>query len=115
MNQFQQAPELDPGKIKKIVITVAITLTALIIIFKSFILLGPTERGIVFYTISGGLDTENVYEPGLNIVAPWNEMIVYDVSEQKLDESMDVLSVDGLSIAVDISVRYNPISELIGL
>ena len=115
MNQFQQAPELDPGKVKKIVITVAITLTALIIIFKSFILLGPTERGIVFYTISGGLDTENVYEPGLNIVAPWNEMIVYDVSEQKLDESMDVLSVDGLSIAVDISVRYKPISSEIGL
>lgn len=115
MNQFQQAPEIDPGKVKKIVITVAITLTALIIIFKSFILLGPTERGIVFYTISGGLDTENVYEPGLNIVAPWNEMIVYDVSEQKLDESMDVLSVDGLSIAVDISVRYKPISSEIGL
>jgi regulator of protease activity HflC (stomatin/prohibitin superfamily) len=115
MNQFQQAPEIDPGKVKKIVITVAIALTALIIIFKSFILLGPTERGIVFYTISGGLDTENVYEPGLNIVAPWNEMIVYDVSEQKLDESMDVLSVDGLSIAVDISVRYKPISSEIGL
>jgi regulator of protease activity HflC (stomatin/prohibitin superfamily) len=115
MNQFQQAPEFDPGKVKKIVIAVALSLIGIIILFKSFILLGPTERGVVFYTISGGLDTENVYQPGLNIVAPWNEMIIFDVSEQKLDESMDVLSVDGLSIAVDISVRYKPISSEIGL
>jgi hypothetical protein len=41
-------------------------------------------------------------------------MIIYDVSQQKLDESMDVLSSNGLSIAVDISVRYNPEPNRIG-
>lgn len=115
MNQFQQAPEFDPLKVRKVIITVVISVFVLIILFKSFIMLGPTERGIVFYTISGDLDTEHVYSPGLKVVAPWNEMLIYDVSEQKLDESMDVLSVDGLSIAVDISVRYRPIDTEIGL
>jgi regulator of protease activity HflC (stomatin/prohibitin superfamily) len=115
MNQFQQAPEFDPLKVRKVIITVVISVFVLIILFKSFIMLGPTERGIVFYTISGDLDTEHVYSPGLKVVAPWNEMLIYDVSEQKLDESMDVLSVDGLSIAVDISVRYRPIDSEIGL
>lgn len=114
MNQFQQAPELDPSKVRKVIITVVISVIVLIVLFKSFILLGPTERGIVFHTISGGLDKDKVYEPGLNIVAPWNEMITYDVSEQKLDESMGVLSVDGLSIAVDVSVRFRPIDSQIG-
>jgi regulator of protease activity HflC (stomatin/prohibitin superfamily) len=114
MNQFQQAPEFDPGKIRKIIITVALSLVGLIILFKSFVMLGPTDRGIVFHTISGGLDVDEIYQPGVNIVAPWNEMIKFDVSEQKLDESMGVLSVDGLSIAVDISVRFKPIDDQIG-
>ena len=108
MNQFQQAPEFDAGKIRKVVIIAAIGLFVIVAAFKSFIILGPTERGVVFYTLSGGIDKETIYEPGLNVVAPWNEMIIFDVSEQKLDESMDVLSSDGLSITVDISVRYRP-------
>lgn len=114
MNQFQQPPEINPAKLKKVLITVLIALAAIVIFFKSVIILGPTERGVVFYTLGGGLDKEHVYQPGLNIVAPWNQMIVFDVSQQKLDESMDVLSSNGLSISVDISVRYNPEQNNIG-
>lgn len=114
MNQFQQPPEINPAKLKKVLITVLISLAAIVIFFKSVIILGPTERGVIFYTLGGGLDKEHVYQPGLNIVAPWNQMIVFDVSQQKLDESMDVLSSNGLSIAVDISVRYNPDENNIG-
>ena len=114
MNQFQQPPEINPAKLKKVLITVLIALAAIVIFFKSVIILGPTERGVVFYTLGGGLDKEHVYQPGLNIVAPWNQMIVFDVSQQKLDESMDVLSSNGLSISVDISVRYNPEENSIG-
>ncbi len=111
MNQFQQAPEFDPGKIRKFVITAAIGLIVIVTLFKSIIILGPTERGVVFYTLSGGIDKDHIYEPGFNVVAPWNEMIIFDVSEQKLDESMDVLSSNGLSISVDISVRYRPAQD----
>jgi len=111
MNQFQQAPEFDPGKIRKFVIAAAIGLVVLVTLFKSVIILGPTERGVVFYTLSGGIDKDNIYEPGFNVVAPWNQMIIFDVSEQKLDESMDVLSSNGLSISVDISVRYRPAQD----
>ena len=114
MNQFQQAPDFDPGKIRKVIIVVGIVMVALIVFFKSFIVLGPTERGIVFYTLGGGLDKDHVYQPGLNLVAPWNDMLRFDVSEQKLDESMDVLSSNGLSIAVDISVRYKPAQNDVG-
>ncbi|MBL4625680.1 MAG: prohibitin family protein [Flavobacteriales bacterium] len=49
------------------------------------------------------------------MVAPWNSMIVYDVSEQKLEEKMDVLSSDGLSIDIDVSVRFHPAPSEIGL
>jgi len=114
MNQFQQPPEINPAKLKKIILIVFFALVVIILFFKSVIILGPTERGVVFYTLGKGLDKEHVFQPGLNIVAPWNTMIIYDVSQQKLDESMDVLSSNGLSIAVDISVRYNPEPNRIG-
>lgn len=114
MNQFQQPPEINPVRLRKILISVLIALAVIILFFKSVIILGPTERGIIFYTLGGGIDKETVYQPGLNLVAPWNQMIVFDVSEQKLDESMDVLSSNGLSIAVDISVRFRPNESEVG-
>ena len=36
-------------------------------------------------------------------------MIVYDVREKKAEETMDVLDKNGLSINVDVSVRFHPI------
>jgi regulator of protease activity HflC (stomatin/prohibitin superfamily) len=114
MNQFQQQPEINPTRLRRILLTVIGVLAFLYIFFKSVIILGPTERGVVFYRFGGGIDKETVYQPGFNLVAPWNDMIIFDVSEQKLDESMDVLSSNGLSISVDISVRYRPESDEVG-
>jgi len=75
---------------------------------STFITLEPGERGVLFKRFSGGLDKENVYAPGFHIVAPWNNMYVYQVREQQLEEAMEVLSTNGLNIKVDVTVRVNP-------
>lgn len=90
---------------------------ALILILSGssmFITLQPGERGVIFKKFSGGLDKENVYMPGFQIVAPWNDMHIYDVREQKSEETMDVLDKNGLSLNIDVSVRFNPIYNKIG-
>ena len=46
--------------------------------------------------------------------APWNELYIYSVNETSSDENMDVLDKSGLSIHVDITVRYNPMPDKIG-
>ena len=46
--------------------------------------------------------------PGFYLKAPWNDLYVYDVTENKVEETMDVLDKNGLSINVDISVRFHP-------
>lgn len=48
------------------------------------------------------------------MVAPWNKMFVYDVREKQLEESMTVLSSNGLNIKLDATVRINPEFEKIG-
>lgn len=73
-----------------------------------------TERAVIFYKFGDGLDKENVKTPGLHAKAPWNEAYVYDVSENKQEEKMDVLDKNGLSIAVDITLRFYPLFNKIG-
>ncbi len=74
-------------------------------IFKT---LSPGEKGIMFRKFTSGLDRQNVYNEGFHVLAPWNEMYVYDVREQKIEENMDILDKNGLSINVDVSVRFQP-------
>ena len=96
-------------KHKSLIITGAILFVVLIIFgSKMFYIVAPGERAIIFRPFSSGLDTVNVFDPGFHMVAPWNDFIVYNVKERKTEETMDVLDENGLSINVDISVRFNP-------
>ena len=69
---------------------------------------------MIFRPFSSGLDKENVYQPGFHVVAPWNNMYVYEVREQQLEEEMTVLSSNGLNIKVDVTVRIHPTYDQIG-
>jgi regulator of protease activity HflC (stomatin/prohibitin superfamily) len=72
------------------------------------------ERAVLFYKFGQGLDKENIEGPGFHTKAPWNEVYVYSVREQSRDENMDVLDKSGLSIHVDVSVRFSPLPDKIG-
>ena len=102
-------------KIKSVFVVIGIAVV-LVIMFSAmvFITLQPGEKGIIFRKFSDGLDKKNIYNAGFHIIAPWNEMFVYDVREQKVDETMDVLDKNGLSIHVDVSVRFYPLYDKIG-
>jgi len=102
-------------KIKPVFIIVGVIVVALIMFSSAvFVTLQPGEKGIIFKKFAGGLDKEHVYGAGFHIIAPWNDMIIYDVREQKVDETMDVLDKKGLPISVDVSVRFYPIYNKIG-
>lgn len=62
----------------------------------------------VRYTPFGGTDLERTYGEGINIHAPWVDVIRYDVRVQERLENMEALSVNGLSIGTDVSVRWRP-------
>lgn len=72
------------------------------------------ERAVIFYPFTTGLDRENVIDQGTHVKAPWNDVYKYKVNEMSADENMDILDRNGLSIHVDITVRYFPVPEKIG-
>jgi regulator of protease activity HflC (stomatin/prohibitin superfamily) len=62
----------------------------------------------VKYSIFGGTDLEKLYGEGLQIHAPWVNLIRYDVRVQEQLEDIDALSSNGLSIGMDASIRWRP-------
>lgn len=113
MNQFEQ-PSFDPSKIRPYIFIGIAVVILIIILSNIFVIVQPTERAVVFKKYTTGLDVDNVKTEGLNIVAPWNEVIIFRIEEQQIEETMDVLSKDGLSINIDVSLRFRPMPEKIG-
>ena len=103
-------------KSQQTLIITAIVIFILLLIFgsKMFFIVRVGERGIVFQQISGDFDKDNIKNLGLNVIAPWNKFYRYNVKEQQREETMDVLSKNGLSINVDVTVRFNPLYNRIG-
>lgn len=97
-----------------IISVVAIVVLLLIFGSQMFYVLKPGERAVVFKKFGMGLDKENIYTPGFHVIAPWNDLIRYDVKEQKSEETMDVLDKGGLSINVDVTIIFNPFYDKIG-
>lgn len=103
------------GRMSTSIILGAIIVVA-ILIFSSatFLTIDSGERGVLFKRFGSGLQTETIYRPGFHVVAPWNRMFVYDVREKQIEETMTVLSSNGLNIALDATVRVNPTYADIG-
>ncbi len=102
-------------KTQVLVVTGAIVLVLLLLFgSKMFYTIRPGERAVIFKKFAGGLDKENIIIPGFHVVAPWNDIIKYDVKEQKSEEQMDVLDKGGLSLKVDVTVIFNPMYNKIG-
>ena len=100
----------------KIIIIIAGTLLAAGIFTSTiFITLEPGEEGVLFRRFGGGIIPEKApYQQGFHVIAPWNNVIVYDVRIQEKEEEMDVLSSNGLNVTVDVSMRYQPMPGKIG-
>ncbi len=102
-------------KVVVIIIAAVVVFITLFTTYKSlFFVIHPGQRAVLFYKFGEGLDKDNTYSPGIHFKAPWNDVYVYDVTENKIEETLDVLDKSGLTIQVDVSARFRPIQHKIG-
>ena len=80
------------------IILIIVAIIAGILSTATFVTIQPRERGVIFRKFTTGLDKEHIFEPGFKIIAPWNDMHIYNVREQQEEESMDILDKNGLNI-----------------
>ncbi len=91
---------------------IAGVLGLMILIYLSselFVSIKSGERGVLYRKFGGGTDFEHIFLQGFHVKAPWNDVFIYNVRESIINEKMDVLVKNGLSISVDISVRFFPV------
>ena len=102
----------------KIKIAIVLAVVLLTIAFLTSKLLAfqihKDHRGIVYNTLTGELDKENVLEPGTITRLPWNKIYTMYVGGNGFDIEFDALDKDANSFNVSLSCRYTPIPEKVG-
>lgn len=106
--------EINPKK-ATLLLTIAF-LGILTVLFSSrlFYTIPQGFEGYIFHTFGNGLDKENVKGQGFHLKLPWDNLIRYDVRIQEDMSTMEVLAENGLTIAMELSYRYNPMAGKAG-
>lgn len=101
---------------KSIVPIIIVVIVAIIFISNSTVNISSGEAGVLFKRFGGGVVTEELpLDEGFHIVAPWNDVFVYEVRQQTIDEKMTVLSSNGLDIKLDATIWFEPDYNRLGL
>ena len=66
------------------------------------------HRGVFYYKFGGGTEFGKIYAEGFTWHLPWNKIFVYKVQLQENKESLTMLSSDGATIGMEVSVLYRP-------
>ena len=88
---------------------------SIFLLLKTAVTIDAGESGVLWKRFDGGVVTnEPALEEGFHIIAPWNNVFIYNVRQQnKFIQDMEVLSSNGLEIKLDVSILYSPkITEL---
>lgn len=102
-------PPTNPRKIVRSIVLGVLGFIALILILNMSVTIGGGQAGVLFRTFGGGIDLNQTFTEGFHVVAPWNDMIIYEVRQQEVKESMAVLSSNGLEISVEVSGWFQPL------
>ena len=90
-------------------------IAGVIIVSKSAVTIGSGEAGVLYRTFAGGVVTDKPpMSEGFHLVAPWNNVYVYEVRQQERFEQMKVLSSNGLEIQIDASAWFQPKYDVLG-
>jgi regulator of protease activity HflC (stomatin/prohibitin superfamily) len=80
-----------------------------------FINIPAGHVGVMWYRFLGGTVVDRTYGEGIQMIFPWDEMYIYDARLQNKARVYDTISSNGLSMEVDIAVRYRINREAAGM
>jgi regulator of protease activity HflC (stomatin/prohibitin superfamily) len=105
----------------------AVHLTGLILLLLVIYLIpsivvtiGPGQAGVKWRRFSfspltsDGTEVRRVYGEGTHLKLPWDRMFLYNIRLQEHSHTYNVLSLDGLPMKVEITVRFRPLMAELG-
>jgi regulator of protease activity HflC (stomatin/prohibitin superfamily) len=104
---------------RKIPFLIIITLILFWVLFffwsRIVITIQSGEAGVLYWRFFGGTETDHVYPEGIRLVAPWDQMFIYNVRVQTVLHELEVLTNRGLPIHLDLAIRFQPEYETVGV
>jgi regulator of protease activity HflC (stomatin/prohibitin superfamily) len=73
------------------------------------------EVGVLYLRFFGGTQIDRVLGEGVQLIAPWDRLTIYTTRVQEEKHEMTVLTKEGLSVRLHLSVRYHPEPEMVGM
>lgn len=92
----------------------SLTLTALIMLllvsffWQNMFVSVPSGHYGVFWNRFSGTDIGQVFNEGLHFIFPWDRVYIYDGRLQNVNDSVRILTEDGLAVNVEFSYRFSP-------
>jgi regulator of protease activity HflC (stomatin/prohibitin superfamily) len=71
--------------------------------------------GVLWLRFFGGTVTTSHLDEGLHVIFPWDEVYLYDARLQNRARVYDTISSNGLSMQVEIAIRYRINRDTVGL
>ncbi len=90
---------------------------AVVILMAAFFLvgcgtqIGSGERGVKFFKFGDGTEMGKIYPEGFAWHMPWNSIYTYRIQTQEAKESLKLLTADGATVQLDVSLWYRPMIE----
>lgn len=75
----------------------------------------PGQAGVLWLRFYDGTVVDKVYPEGIRFIFPWDKFYIYNVRIQEMKHEMDVLSKNGLTFHLKLSIRYRPQYDFVGL
>jgi len=66
------------------------------------------HRGVKYLKFGSGTEMGKIYDEGFNWHMPWNSIYVYKIQLEERKENLQILSADGATIMLEVSIWYRP-------
>ena len=111
MNDFKDTLtdrlKINPKNLGRLVALGVVLLILFIMFLMSWTSVEPGEQGFIYRPYGGGVDQEVTYDDGTFFIAPWNEMITYNIRQQSKNYVSEVMDINGTDITVEVAVNYS--------
>lgn len=94
--------------------TLAFIFAVMLLAPRIFINIPAGNVGVLWLRFFGGTVTSMSYGEGVHVIFPWDRIYIYDARLQNNARVYDTISSNGLSMQVDIAVRYRINRDAVG-
>lgn len=84
-----------------------IGLIIIIMFFSAWEDVKPGEEGVFYSPYGDGIETQTSYKEGTYFIAPWNEIITYNILQQSKDYKSQVMDINGTDIGMEVAVNFS--------